>query len=174
MMFDYRDIENKICSLLEYKIKNGELEVNNDFCLLRIGWENKSNMDNNIWDLLKNELKNKIKFNYIFDFIKIDIVNNNKYIINTMKKKYEVDFNTIILNNINLNELLYTDFNNYLLKENSNLEDFEIENLDLDDYLCLFVNKKCINIYNLKNINTNTEIIMFCNLLSNGINNNLI
>ena len=173
MMFDYRDIENKIYSLLEYKIKNGELEVNDDFCLLRIGWENKSNMDNNIWNLLKNELKNKIKFNYIFNFIKIDIV-NNKYIINTMKKKYEVDFNTIILNNINLNDLLYSDFNNYLLKENSNLEDFEIENLDLDDYLCLFVNKRCSNIYNLKNINTNTEIIMFCNILSNVINNNLI
>ncbi len=174
MMFDYRDIENKIQGLLEYKIKNNILEINNDFCLLRVCWDNNSKIDNTIWNLMKYKLKDKIEFNYIFDFIKINNVNDNKYVINTIKKKYDVYFNTIILNNITMKELLYDDFNNYLVKQNYDLEDYDVENFDLDNYLCLFINKKCCNVYNLKHINNNNEMIMFCNILSNVINNNLV
>jgi len=174
MMFDCIDIESKIKSLLECKIENGDLELNNDFSLLRVCWDNNSNIYNNMWCLIKSELKEKIRFNYIFDYIKINSDYDNKYVITTLKKTYDVYFNTIILNNINMKELLYSDFNNYVTKENYDLEDYDVENFDLDNYVCLFINKKCYKVYNLKHINNNNEIAMFCNILSNDINNNLL
>ena len=174
MMFDSRDIENKIKTYMEYKIKNNEFELNSDFCLLRIYWDNSNNIDNDMWSLMKDELKNKIKFNYLFDYIKITSIDEKQYIINTMKNKYELNFNTIVLNNINFKEILCNDFNNYLNNVNYSSDDLSKENFDLDNYLCLFIKNKCSNVYNLKFINNKNEIIMLCNLLSNIINNNLV
>tara|TARA_B100000401_G_scaffold115794_1_gene75614 strand:+ start:4026 stop:4550 length:525 start_codon:yes stop_codon:yes gene_type:complete len=174
MMFDSRDIENKIKTYMEYKIKNNEFELNSDFCLLRIYWDNSNNIDNDMWSLMKDELKNKIKFNYLFDYIKITSIDEKQYIINTMKNKYELNFNTIVLNNINFKEILCNDFNNYLNNVNYSSDDLSKEKFDLDNYLCLFIKNKCSNVYNLKFINNKNEIIMLCNLLSNIINNNLV
>lgn len=179
MIFDSNDIENKIEEMFESKIKNNEIKIDGDFCLSRLCWDNNISNDCYKWDFVKSELKEKIRFNYIFDYIKIDSKYNNndvlvEYVIKTMRKEYNISFNTIILDNIHFKELLYMDFNNYLRENNCDIEYNDIENFDLSNYICLFINNKLDSIYNMKYMNSKNEIVMICNILSNIINNNLV
>ena len=179
MIFDSNDIEKKIEEMFESKIKNNEINFEGNFCLSRLCWDNNISNDCDKWDLIKSELKEKIRFNYIFDYIKIDSKYNDndvlvEYVIKTMKKEYNISFNTIILDNIHFKELLYTDFNNYLREKNYEIENNDIENFDLSNYICLFINNKLDCIYNMKHMNLKNEIVMICNILSNIINNNLV
>ena len=78
------------------------------------------------------------------------------------------------MDNIYFKELLYSDFNNYLRDRDCNIEYNDVENFDLSNYICLFINNKLDSIYNMKHMNSKNEIVMICNILSNIINNNLV
>ncbi len=178
MIFDSKDIEKQIKIMIDEKLKNKDIYIPNYFHLLRISFNNHSDLQNNMWDNIKFELKQKIRFNFLFDYIHIKDIYTNQiltgYNIRTISKNHTIDFNTRLFNDNNIKLALNNDFNTYLnqvLNNNQycdNISDFHIPN-----FICLFVDKKIHSLYNLEHIYDKTESKMLANILSNIINFNL-
>ena len=184
MIFDSKDIQKQIKIFINNKLKNKEIYIPNYFYLLRISFNNHCNLQSNIWDNIKFELKQQIRFNFLFDYLHIKDIYTNTiltgYNIKTISKNHIIDFNTLLFNDNNIKIALNNDFNNYLnqvLNNNQhsdnnqycdNISDFHIPN-----FVCLFVNKEIHSLYNLEHIYDKTESKMLANILSNIINFNL-
>ena len=114
MIFDSKDIEKQIKIIIDEKLKNKDIYIPNYFHLLRISFNNHSDLQNNMWDNIKFELKQQIRFNFLFDYIHIKDIYTNQiltgYNIRTISKNHTIDFNTRLFNDNNIKLALNNDF----------------------------------------------------------------
>lgn len=165
------DIKNKIKTILDKT-----LLTNNKFNIIitYITWNNNTKINNNLWNIIKNELKHFIINNYIFDNISIYITkknnNINSYTINLLKKTYILHFKTIILDSKNVLDSLNKDFDNYCIQTKQTTDyDYIPFDFKLIDYISISFDNKTDELYNTNYITNYDSIKNIINLLSNKI-----
>ena len=165
------DIKNKIKTILDKT-----LLTNNKFNIIitYITWNNNTKINNNLWNIIKNELKHFIINNYIFDNISIDITKKNNnittYNIHSLKKTYILHFKTIILDSKTVLDSLNKDFDNYCIQTQQTTDYNYIPfHFKLTDYISISFDNKTDELYNTNHINNYDSIKNIINLLSNKI-----
>jgi hypothetical protein len=124
------------------------------------------------------KLGDKIKFNYLFDYINIipNIENNiiNEYNIKSLDTSYKIKIKKIELNQLVLKSLVNNKFKEYVNDiEKINNEEIYFNNMNFPEVLCFFIDKNIEQIYNLDHIYNCIEAEMLANILSNKINLNI-